>query len=312
MKRRNRAYIFTRFQQPAKRLLRFGLNAIPRRWTGELIQRVPRFVPYLDNRDVPITVSNVYYGRKHLILSNRFRIEAEVLYHHWFDQKTLLYFMRLVRPGDICIDVGANVGALTLSLAHRVGERGHVVAFEPGPLLAERLRRNLEASRCKNVRVLEIGLSDTSGTLFWKLETGANAGNAFIGSDPTDTAVPIARLDDLDAIRTLPHIDFIKIDVEGMELAAVRGAMKTIQLHKPLILLETLLGGDAQANERVAALLSLLSDAGYGFWEIDVPEDSLTSYVPEFRFIPCAYPTLPQNTLCVHRTRSTDLADNIS
>jgi len=287
-----------------KKGLRFSLNRMPRKWAGLLVERQPRLVPHLDSRDVPIRISNAYYGDCQFWLSNRYRIESQILYHHCFDEKSLLYFMRIVKEGDVCVDVGANIGSLTLSLAHRVGHDGHVVAIEPGPVLADRLRRNVAASNRTNVEVCEVGLSDAEGELYWKLDTGPNAGNAFLSSEPTDIVVPVVALDSLSSIKRHSHIDFIKIDVEGMEAAVIRGAMQTIQNHKPAILIETLIDADEGSSGRVAQVMGMLADLGYATWEIDVPERQLMSYAPAFTFIPCSYPNLPQNTLCIHEARA--------
>ena len=117
-----------------KRMMRLALNTIPRRYAGIFVRRFPRFVPYLDERDVIITIDNAYFGRARFRLSTKYRVEGELLYRGAFDEKSLLYFMRLLHRGDVCLDIGANVGALSLSMAHLVGASGRVVAFEPGPL----------------------------------------------------------------------------------------------------------------------------------------------------------------------------------
>jgi len=290
-----------------KTIMRHAINSVPRSIAGAIIGRVPRLVPYLDERDVVINLSNPYYGKSRVSLSRVFRIESELLYRHAYDQKTLLYLMRLVNPGDFCLDIGANIGAITLSLAHRVGPRGKVIAFEPGPFLFQRLLRNISLSRYENIDCEQIGLSDEDGTLYWTLETGANCGNAFLSSEPTKTAVPVIRLDQFARVGELPRLDMVKVDVEGMELRVIRGGLDTIRRYKPNIILETLLGNGADADSDVETVLEVLEGLGYSFWEIDVPEERLIPFKPDFRFIRCSYPNLPQNTLCVHATREGSL-----
>lgn len=283
-------------------LARSTLNTLPRRVAGEIVSRAPRLVPYLDEKDLPIKISNCYYGHARFVVSTRYRIERLLLYSHVYDEKTLLYLMRLVSPGDVCIDIGANIGAITLSLAHRVGPRGRVLAFEPGPLLFDRLTRNIEATGLRNVESYQEGMGNQNGTLYWRLDEGENAGNALLSQEPTPVPVPVVRLDDCAAIGKLNRIDFIKIDVEGMESSVVHGGLDAIRCFKPHLLIETRRGDEPVADE-VSDMLSLLSSFGYENWEIDEPQAQLKACRADFHFIRCEYPLLPQNTLCVHASR---------
>jgi FkbM family methyltransferase len=269
---------------------------------GDIVSRATRLVPYLDERDLPIKISNCYYGLATFVVSTRYRIERLLLYAHAYDEKTLLYLMRLVSPGDVCIDIGANIGAITLSLAHRVGPRGRVLAFEPGPFLFDRLTRNIEATGLRNVESYQEGMGNQDATLYWHLDEEENAGNAHLSQEPTPVPVPVVRLDDCAAVAQLNRIDFIKIDVEGMELSVVQGALDAIRRFKPHLLIETCRGDEPVADE-VSEMLSLLSSLGYESWEIDVPQTQLKECKADFHFIKCEYPLLPQNTLCVHASR---------
>ena len=287
----------------SKRSLRGLINAVPRPLAAALIQRIPRLVPYLDERDVVIKLSNQYFGNARMSLSRTFRVDSELLYRHAYDQKTLLYLMRIVHPGDSCIDVGANIGAITLSLAHRVGSGGRVVAYEPGPLLFQRLVRNVALSDFRSIECKDAGLSDAPGRMYWRLETGINHGNAVLTTEPTDTVVPVITLDSSVEEIALTRVDFIKIDVEGMELGVILGGLGTIRKFKPTLLIETQVGTGVGSDDDIQAVIGRLAAEGYDFWEIDVPEARLTSYSPDFHFIRCSYPRLPQNTLCVHKSR---------
>jgi FkbM family methyltransferase len=283
-------------------LARSTLNTLPRRVAGNIVGRAPRLVPYLDERDLPIKITNCYYGHATFVVSTRYRIERLLLYAHTYDEKTLLYLMRVVSPGDVCLDIGANIGAITLSLAYRVGPRGRVLAFEPGPPLFDRLTRNVEATRLRNVESYRVGIGGQNATLYWRLDEGENAGNAVLSQEATSTPVPVVRLDDCAAVGQLNRIDFIKIDVEGMELSVVHGALTTIARFKPHLLIETR-RDDGPVADDVHEMLSLLSDLGYEHWEIDVPQSRLKTCKADFNFIKCEYPVLPQNTLCIHVSR---------
>ncbi len=69
----------------------------------------------------------------------------------------------IVKPGDLCLDIGANVGAVTLVMSFATGRKGKVVAIEPHPRMVERLRANVELNRLDNVSIMPVALSDTAG-----------------------------------------------------------------------------------------------------------------------------------------------------
>ena len=116
-----------------------------------------------------------------------------------------------------------------LLMAKLVGPAGRVLAVEPGPPYVERLRANLalNASLSDRVAVHNVGLSDAPGMLHWRPDPNNpfNAGLSAAHPDsvPGEVAVPVTTLDALVASRELDRLDFIKIDVEGMELEVMRG-----------------------------------------------------------------------------------------
>ena len=114
-----------------KTIIRHAINRAPRSIAGAIIGRIPRLVPYLDERDVVINLSNPYYGKSKVSVSRVFRVEGELLYRHAYDQKTLLYLMRLVNPGDFARHRGEH--SVHHVSPHMVGPRRNVIAFEPGP-----------------------------------------------------------------------------------------------------------------------------------------------------------------------------------
>ncbi len=153
---------------------------------------------------------------------------------------------RFVAPGSYCIDVGANVGPVTLALALRVGPTGRVLAIEPGPPYVARLRRNLQANlRLKDrVVILQSGISEAEGSLLWRPDPlhPFNAGLSHVHgiAVPGEVRVPVTTLDAVVAQQRWDRVDFIKIDVEGMELEVLRGAGDILKSRRPVVLFETL------------------------------------------------------------------------
>jgi len=155
-----------------------------------------------------------------------------------------------VRPGDRCMDVGANVGAMTLAMAQAAGMSGRVYAFEPGPPFFERLTRNVKLNpaymnviRCEN-----LGVSDATGTLRWAEDpSDLGRGNGGV-VESGGVEVPVVTLDAYAAEHVDGRVAFVKVDVEGWELHVLRGARALLRDHRPVVLFEALAEFDAPAN----------------------------------------------------------------
>jgi FkbM family methyltransferase len=191
-------------------------------------------------------VRSVLPARTRLALHERLgRSQSELELRH----------LHLLGPNrGVAIDAGANVGMYTLRLSQLYDS---VVAFEPNPALA----CELQDAHLPNVRVIQVALSDAAGKaeLRMPLQNGrplsgwATVEAAEFSSDETASiAVDIARLDDY----ALGNVTFMKIDVEGHELALMAGAMKTVARDRPILLCEA-------KGENAAALDELLAPLGY-------------------------------------------------
>lgn len=138
--------------------------------------------------------------------TNRLRLDEQII-------------EEILSPGDVCIDAGANIGLITLRAWKKVGPTGMVHSFEPHPLTYTRLIRNLELNRYRTLHAKQIGVSDT------KQERKFT--NLFISDlNSVDSEGTISvRVDRLDAlVENVQKIKLLKIDVEGFELFALRGA----------------------------------------------------------------------------------------
>jgi len=132
------------------------------------------------------------------------------------------------RPGATVLDLGANVGAYTLLLAQWVGAGGHVYAFEPASASRAGLERLVSINGVADrVTIRPDAASSRSGVCRF-IQRGIDGGNRIAHASDTDTVeVPATTVDEFcGAFRVTP--DVIKIDVEGAELEALRGARRTI------------------------------------------------------------------------------------
>lgn len=153
-----------------------------------------------------------------------------------YELDTLRLLRGILQPGDHFVDCGANIGYFTLAAAARVGPTGKVDAFEPDPINRARLQANLVANNTPTqIRIHDIALSDTQGqaTLYHPTGDAQNHGEASLyatpGANATTCTVRTARLDQ--EIKTPPRL--IKMDIEGAELAAIKGMSSLLSSNSP-------------------------------------------------------------------------------
>ena len=156
---------------------------------------------------------------------------------------------RCVRPGDVCYDLGASIGYMSLLMARKAR---HVFAFEPSPTAIAEIERQIAVNNFDNVTVVPTPVSDTVREVRFCVTDQAYGS----GINDRETRWPVLNLTattlDLFA-QTHPKPDFIKIDVEGEEGRVLEGAASILQNQRPRICCEV--HSTAVATE-VAALLS--------------------------------------------------------
>ena len=181
-------------------------------------------------------------------------------------------FLRLVRNGDTVFDVGANRGVYTLLFSHLVGRHGQVHAFEPVRSTLEQLSARLSREqRHPNVTVNAMALGDREISTVMHLPAGddgqASLRRHSAGSWEQNISERIpcsmATLDRYVDDAGLGHIDFIKMDVEGAELLALRGGLETLNRFQPVLHMEYCRQWTVDFDYGAVELLSLLRGAGY-------------------------------------------------
>jgi FkbM family methyltransferase len=174
-----------------------------------------------------------------------------------------------LRHGERVIDVGANIGMLSLHAASRVSPTGVVDSFEPNPLCCQRIREVLNRNKIHNVRLHGMGLSDSSGTLTLNILDNHAGMGTFAPVDPgsglrvtSSINVPVQTGD-----QALPNDDrpvvFVKIDVEGFEVRALRGLRETLQRYRPIVVTEVIAEWLERAGSSVAELVDLMRGLDY-------------------------------------------------
>lgn len=139
---------------------------------------------------------------------------------------------RLLAPGAVFVDVGANVGAMALPAAARVGPTGRVIGFEPLPANATLFLQGVVANGFGHVVLYPLALSDAPGV--FAMQGGSNG--YLVAPERTELMVQAVRGDDL--LAGEPRIDLVKLDIEGREPWALRGLARTLARHRPWVLCE--------------------------------------------------------------------------
>ncbi|HUX33650.1 MAG TPA: FkbM family methyltransferase [Gemmatimonadaceae bacterium] len=140
-------------------------------------------------------------------------------------------FRAVLRPGDVALDVGANVGAYAILFGLWVGDAGRVLAFEPAPDAMAGLCRHIDLNRLQHrVHAVQAAVTDTVGDAGFVSEGSQGTNHLRRGAGDSTTTVITVPTTTIDAVcaeqRVRPRL--IKIDVEGAELAVLRGARQTI------------------------------------------------------------------------------------
>ena len=196
--------------------------------------------------------------RAGLMLFNRndIYIGASLRKYGEFSGEETALFRIIVQPGRTVLDVGANIGAHTIDLAAMVGPSGTVHAFEPQRLIFQVLCANAALNSCTNVFTHQMAVGATVDTMrVPPLDPGDrnNYGGLSLRESGPGETVPVVTIDSLE----LNDCQFIKLDIEGMEIEALHGAAATIAAFRPMLYVEN------DRQDRSAELITLLQRYDY-------------------------------------------------
>ena len=175
-------------------------------------------------------------GYRILVFPNEY-VGRSIYYFGDIDPKVTLSLARLLHPGDTLIDIGANVGVVTLLSLPLVGPLGRVVAVEPQPPCCETLRQTLALNNLRNVEVHPVALSREDGRMGMHLGDPENLGTAQLGPGsagvPGVTEVEVRRGTSFLESLQLTGDYVVKIDVEGHEGDVMLGCEAYWERHPP-------------------------------------------------------------------------------
>ena len=169
-------------------------------------------------------------------------------------------FRQIVRPGDVVVEAGANIGAHTVYLGTQVGPLGRVYAFEPQRIVFQTLCANIALNNLTNVYCMQQAVGAQEGTVLvptFDYTYEDNYGGVGLGDFKFGEAVPVVTIDSLN----LHWCNFLKVDVEGMEQAVLQGAVNLIARAKPILYVEN------DRKDKSDDLIRFIDSLGYHmFW----------------------------------------------
>ena len=198
-----------------------------------------------DGFDINV-LANDLIGR-HLLLSGR------------FDRSVVQVLLDRAKPGDVLLDIGANIGYVTACFLSQIS-RSTAICIEPQPGIVDLLRSNM-AQFGQRASIHQVALSDRSGELRFHVNSG-NRGASRL-SEHGETTVPAVRAPEL--IGTIPHVDLVKIDVEGHELIVLRAMREELRRLRPRGILFEDQTGEAGPDGAIGSVLAGLGCEIFGF-----------------------------------------------
>ncbi len=217
-------------------------------------------------------------GGLRLVLDVREKSQQGMAIHLRYEGFATRHLQSLLEPGDVAVDVGAHVGYFSLLASRLVGSTGRVVAFEPNPTNRAQLLRNIEINAASNVSVAPFALADYNGTSILYLNPFNEGGGRLVPFErfpdgqlrwsreqasrlfrgqTLEVQVQVRRLHELmHLFAEGRRIAAVKIDVEGGELAALRGMSEILRRDRPALIVEI-------ASASVGAVTGLLKSLGY-------------------------------------------------
>ena len=217
------------------------LASVTRRWhpkgTDHLVRKL-----YPPGNDKPVKTVVDYDDGLLFHCNTQSFLEWYIFFYGAFRPEVSKLINRMLRPGQVAIDIGANVGMHSVIMANRVGPTGRVIVFEPDPHPMARLRQNMALNGIDWVTTVEAAISSKSETrsFFLHDDSIGNFANASlvaanVGKDTPSVQMQVYGLDEWLKDNPLPRVDLIKLLAQGEEFNALQGMRGLIERDRPKI-----------------------------------------------------------------------------
>ena len=195
-----------------------------------------------------------------------------------YEPNTLRLLRKLLQPGDVFLDVGANAGVFSLVAARCVGAEGHVYSFEPSEREHTRLCDAIQLNHLEGIiRPIRSAVGAHTGSETLRVAAEPYTGHNTLGSRFSYEGVETSRMESIEMTtldefarrHELARIDLIKLDIEGAESAALAGAAGILRRHRPVLVIEVFSRSLASFGASVAEIQEHLRHADYRLFAID-------------------------------------------
>ncbi len=194
-------------------------------------------------------------------------IQQQIYFLDAFDERGIRFLKNHLKPGDVFLDIGANIGCYTLAASQIVTQTGKVYAFEAISGVFEKLTFNANINKLQNVVLENKAIYSKEDTLTFYVSARENMGMSSIFRHDTESGqtemVKAISIDQYVREKNIEKIDIIKIDIEGAEMYALQGMTETLQNMKPLVMME--LSDDVLPNTEFSKhdVISFMANMGY-------------------------------------------------
>lgn len=179
-------------------------------------------------------------------------------YYKWF----LKYYMP--GQGNTVVDAGAYNGHVSILLSQLVGPSGRVIAFEPDPANLQWSRRNFELNKCKNIELVEKGLWTEDTVLEFNSNNSVASSVFYESPNSYKIQIPVTSLDNFFEKNIYSHCHFIKMNIEGSEIMALKGAIKTLTAFTPGLVVTT--DHVVEGKQTTAEVERILNENNFKVW----------------------------------------------
>ncbi|PJZ45519.1 FkbM family methyltransferase [Leptospira brenneri] len=177
------------------------------------------------------------------------------------------YLKTLPLKNSVCFDVGANIGYWSKFLVEIIGVR-ELHAFEPDPITFKILKKNITSGN--NIFINESAVGESSGTIELYIDPHHSGDNRPLFVEGRESiSVPSYSLDDYIAKMDLESVDLIKIDIQGGEIPALKGAYKSICRYRPIMIIEIESAFDDVDRSISEYIIQLVEELNYSTYKID-------------------------------------------
>lgn len=230
-------------------------------------------------------------------------MQRRIFWIGYYSEEIASVLNQYLVPNMVVLDIGANIGEITLLAAKRVGTHGRVYAFEPMDNIANKLTQHIELNHFTQVEIHRCALGNESNSqiaIYSSCGQQVKDKHEGLGSlyrkDNQEQPIQYVELTTMDIWITqqpkMQTIDFIKIDIEGAELACLQGAKETLKKFKPKIIIEIQDFSAERAGYKATDIIDLLSELGYEFFRIEKAGKLISITRAELLDF--------QNVLCIH------------